>query len=94
MGLEVKFDLFSIIKTAHEMDFKDLGGDHALILVEAKHDEQHGEIAILCGGRGFGSLINILVKAMLEDEKLMNILCLAVASALAEKDSRRNGKKK
>ena len=63
-------------------------------LVEAKHDEQQGEIAILCGGRGFGSLINILVKAMLEDEKLMNILCLAVASALAEKDSRRNGKKK
>lgn len=94
MGLEVKFDLFSIIKTAHEMDFKDLGVDHALILVDAKHDEQHGKIALLCGGRDFWSLISILVKAMLEDEKLMNILCLAVASALAEKDSRRNGKKK
>lgn len=91
MGLEVKFDLFELIATASAMDFKDLGVESAMIIVEKKVDDNRGQVAILAGGKSFNKTVQMIQRAAQEDDSLMDLLSLALVGALTMKS--KNGKK-
>lgn len=91
MGLEVKFDLFELIATASAMDFKDLGVESAMIIVEKKVDDNRGQVAILAGGKSFNKTVQMIQRAAQEDDSLMDMLSLALVGALTMKS--KNGKK-
>lgn len=91
MGLEVKFDLFELIATASAMDFKDLGVESAMIIVEKKVDDNRGQVAILAGGKSFNKTVQMIQRAAQEDDSLMDMFSLALVGALTMKS--KNGKK-